>query len=257
MKKMQDLKDYLYSNEHIVVGHRGSSGDAPENTIASFSKAIDDCADMIEADIQMSRDGQIMVIHDKTLERTTNGSGLVKDFTLDELKKYDAGGWFDKRYEGERIPTLDELIELIKGKAYLNIEIKSKENDHTTEIIDKVIEIVEKHDYTNATLFASFNYEYLKYIKTISSDYRCAAVKIPQLDTTPSEISQETGCEGFICSVGELNDEIVADSEQNGIIIGVYSVDSDEELAEALRFNVKALATNFPAKIIASLKTTK
>src|SRR5690606_11528357 len=107
-----------------VTAHRGASAYAPENTMAAFEMALEMGADGIELDVQMSRDGHLVVIHDPTLERTTDGSGLVAQYTLAELRRVDAGAWFDERFRGQRIPTLAEVFELVRGKALLNVELK-------------------------------------------------------------------------------------------------------------------------------------
>lgn len=109
---------------HGVIAHRGSRLKAPENTIASFQQAVADGADAIELDVQLSKDGKLVVIHDSTLERTTNGEGKVSDYTLAELKELDAGSWFDAKFSGEKIPTLQESLVWAKGKTKVDIEVK-------------------------------------------------------------------------------------------------------------------------------------
>jgi glycerophosphoryl diester phosphodiesterase len=107
-----------------VVGHRGASAVAPENTLASFDRAWRDGADVVEFDLHLSADGQVVVIHDATLERTTNGTGYVSETPLSELKRLDAGSWFSPAYAGEPIPTLRELLVWAKGKIGLLMELK-------------------------------------------------------------------------------------------------------------------------------------
>src|SRR5208283_1143731 len=94
-----------------VIAHRGASGHAPENTFAAFQRAVELGATFIETDLHVTRDGRFVAIHDDTVERTTNGSGDVRNFTLDELREVDAGMWFDRTFMGERIPTLEEVLE--------------------------------------------------------------------------------------------------------------------------------------------------
>src|SRR3972149_9393656 len=107
----------------MVIAHRGFSGQAPENTLASFKKARELGSDMIELDVRFSKDGHMVVMHDDTLDRTTNGRGKVADYTLKELKQLDAGSWFAPQFSDERIPNLNEVLELAKGKILVNIEI--------------------------------------------------------------------------------------------------------------------------------------
>lgn len=110
--------------EIVTIAHRGASGLAPENTIASFDKAIDLNADFLELDIQMTRDGVLVVFHDALLNRTSNGNGYLKDYRIDELKKLDAGSWFHRDFRNEKIPTLEEVIFRYKKRTKLLIELK-------------------------------------------------------------------------------------------------------------------------------------
>src|SRR5213075_2825191 len=105
--------------------HRGASRKAPENTLAAFSRAIDDGADGIELDVRLTADGEIVVFHDSRLNRTTDGSGKIERCTLDELKRLSAGSWFHPVFGGESIPTLDQALELVRRRVGVNIELKS------------------------------------------------------------------------------------------------------------------------------------
>ena len=102
--------------EFLILGHRGVAADYPENTMISFRKAIELNMDGIELDVQLSKDGEMVIIHDETLDRTTNGKGYVKDYSFEELRKLDAGSFKGDKFKGEIIPTLDEVFEFFKGK---------------------------------------------------------------------------------------------------------------------------------------------
>src|SRR5918912_617430 len=109
-----------------VVGHRGAMGHCPENTLASFERGLDLGADWVELDVHLSRDGALVVIHDETLERTTNGAGLVKDHDLAELRRLDAGAWFGPEFAGQRLPTLDEALAwAVRRGLVLDVELKN------------------------------------------------------------------------------------------------------------------------------------
>jgi glycerophosphoryl diester phosphodiesterase len=111
-----------------IIAHRGASGHAPENTMAAFERAVALGAPFIETDLHLTRDARFVAIHDKTLERTTNGKGAVRDFTLAELRELDAGMWFDRQFMGERIPTLEEILEFARQHDvvfYLEIKYDS------------------------------------------------------------------------------------------------------------------------------------
>ena len=116
---------WLATNQKpLIVAHRGSSWAAPENTVAAFTQAINDRADAVELDVQLTRDGEIVVFHDRRLERTTNGKGFLREHLLKDLRRLSAGAWFSSRFSSEKIPTLKEVFELMKGTIGINIEIK-------------------------------------------------------------------------------------------------------------------------------------
>lgn len=111
-----------------TIAHRGSSADRPENTLAAYKRAIEAGATAIEVDVRTSKDGVLVVMHDESLERTTDGEGAVGEKTLEELKQLDAGGWFGKEYEGERIPTLEEVLKAADGKVDVLLDLKETGN---------------------------------------------------------------------------------------------------------------------------------
>lgn len=139
-----------------VFAHRGASAYAPENTLAAFQLAITQNSDGIELDVALTADGQVVVIHDNSIDRTTTGRGQVKSMDLSTLRQFDAGSWFGPTFAGERIPTLNEVLELVGEKAITNIEIKPNISrlDQTTKM---VASIVAQHNLENKVIFSSFN----------------------------------------------------------------------------------------------------
>lgn len=144
----------------LVVGHRGVKGFCPENTMASFRTAIALGVDGIEMDINMTKDGHLVVIHDTTVDRTTNGTGLVSDYTLEELKKLDAGIYYGTEFAGEKIPTFREFLELVQDKnLILNVEIK----DYRTEVVDLTIQMLEEFKLTDTYVITCFDADITTY----------------------------------------------------------------------------------------------
>lgn len=154
-------------HETNITAHRGSSKYAPENTLSAFKKAIEDMADYIELDARETKDGHIVIMHDNSVYRTTGATGNISDMTLSEVKKLDAGYLFQDEYKDEKVPTLEEVLELIKGKSIkLNIEIKTYNN--SSEIADKVVSILEKYDMAGRCVITSFDYNTLKEVKRVN-----------------------------------------------------------------------------------------
>ena len=140
-----------------IMAHRGSRINRPENTLAAFEEAVRAGADGIELDVHLSQDGQVVVIHDETVDRTTNGSGLVHQLTLTDIKNLDAGAWFDLAFAGERIPTLLEVLELLEGLGFggrLNIELKRGKNRGMEK---KINSLLQQKNWPFEILFSSFS----------------------------------------------------------------------------------------------------
>ncbi len=147
-------------NDFILIGHRGACYYRPENTLASFKHALKLKCPYLECDVRLTKDKKVILIHDKNLERTTNGKGLVENYTLKELKKLDAGN-------KERVPTLQELINLTKGKAKLVIELKK-----ARDIIKETFKIIKKNKIQDKVLMVSFHSSYLRKIKKLNPEIK-------------------------------------------------------------------------------------
>lgn len=245
---MKPLKEFFDEVDFIIVAHRGSSGTAPENTLASFEQAINAGAHIIELDLQITRDGVPIVFHDKWLSRTTNGSGCTQNLTYEEIRQFDSGFWFSSTFKGERIPSLEEVLDFIQNKVYLNIEIKNIGNNAPT-LIESIISIIYKYNYQDKVVFSSFYYNFLQTIRKIDSQIPTAAIRIPKDTTLPSIISKHLQCQGFICSISEINEEILLDAKQNDLFVGVYSIDTEKDLDRIIKLGGKVIVTNFPFKI--------
>ena len=140
----------------VIIAHRGASAYAPENTLASFELALRQGADAIELDAKLTHDGHIVVIHDQTVDRTTMHAGWVKDLSLAELRKMDAGSHFDIAFRGEAIPTLDEVFKAVGKLTYINVELTNLISplDHLPQ---KTVSLVRRHKITRRVWFSSFN----------------------------------------------------------------------------------------------------
>jgi glycerophosphoryl diester phosphodiesterase len=164
---MINIKYNKNLNTPWIIGHRGYHAKYPENTLASFQAAIAAESSMIELDVMLSADRRMVVIHDETLERTTNGKGSVADLTLAELKQLDAGSWFDPQYANQTIPELSEVLDLFKDRAYVNIEIKSSayEPSHPADAVEKqVVDLLRHKNLLEACMISSFDVNILEQI---------------------------------------------------------------------------------------------
>jgi glycerophosphoryl diester phosphodiesterase len=139
----------------LILAHRGASAHAPENTLAAFTLAMEQGADGIELDVKLTADGQVVVIHDATVDRTTGVQGRVKDLTLDELRSLEAGTFFSEKFKGEKIPTLEEVFDAVGKHAFINVELTNY-NSPRDHLVEMVCMLVKKFGVQKSVLFSSF-----------------------------------------------------------------------------------------------------
>jgi len=250
---MKNLIETFNSVDYFVVAHRGASGIAPENTLSSFAEAIRSGAHFIEMDIQVTADGMPIVFHDKGLSRTTDGIGFASKLTYEELLKFDSGNWFSSEFSGERIPSLQRVLEFVQNQILINIELKNL-GPSPQQHIQKILQIIEQYDYSDKIVISSFYYEQLKIVKELNGQIPTALIRLPKDKRLPSVLAREYHCQGFVCSLEELNWEITKDACDNNLFVGVYTINTPEELEYALQFDIKAIVTNYPAQILSLLK---
>ena len=159
----------------LVIAHRGASAAAPENTIAAFERAVADGADAIELDVHLSRDDQPVVIHDETLERTTDGRGPVRGHTMRELKRLDAGAWRGPGFTGQRLQTLQEVLERFRGRTRFWIELKGG-SDLYPDIEERIVGLLEVYDVIDGALVQSFDHAALARLRSFSRELSLGAL---------------------------------------------------------------------------------
>ncbi|MET3729706.1 glycerophosphoryl diester phosphodiesterase [Fictibacillus halophilus] len=240
----------------LNVAHRGASGYAPEHTITSYKMGEKMHGDYIEVDLQMTKDGELIAMHDETLDRTTNGTGQVKDFTLEEIKQLDAGSWFNEKYpeqakaeyEGLQVPTLEEVFETFGKNANYYIETKSPEVYPGME--QKLVDVVNEYGINKDKLLVqSFSSESL--LKMNEIDH---SVKLVQLldYTSPAELTDKEvqSIKQYAMGIGPNSDmidqEYVQKAVQNGLEIHPYTVNEKEEMQKLIDWGVTGIFTNFP-----------
>lgn len=241
-----------------VIAHRGFSGEAPENTMAAFRKAVDVKADMMELDVLLSKDGQVVVIHDETLERTTNGLGRVADYNYEELARLDAGTWFHPRFEGETIPLLRDVLLFAKGKILVNIEIKTEAwTPNTFEgIASRVVAMVDELGMRDLVIISSFDSRILKQVRQLDSEIKTATLydEDSRGELRPLVLVAEDHSNGFNLSKSEVSGSVVESCHSQGIPVSVYTVNTAEMMDFILGMGVDALFTDNPDVMIGLLK---
>ncbi|MBY6037914.1 glycerophosphodiester phosphodiesterase [Fictibacillus nanhaiensis] len=242
--------------EILNVAHRGASGHAPEHTIKSYKMGEKMHGDYIEVDLQMTKDGHLIAMHDETLDRTTNGTGQVKDHTLEEIKKLDAGSWFNEKYPekakpgyvGLKVPTLEEVFQKFGKNANYYIETKSPEVYPGME--EALVSLVNKYGINKDTLLVqSFSPASLTKMNQIDP-----SVKLVQLMwyTSPAAISDAEleAIKKYAIGIGPnssmIDQAYVQKTVQNGLEIHPYTVNEKEEMKKLIQWGVTGIFTNFP-----------
>ncbi|MEW6622011.1 MAG: glycerophosphodiester phosphodiesterase [Bacillota bacterium] len=232
-----------------LLGHRGVPGEAPENTLVSFKRALDLGIGGVELDVQLSRDGHLVVCHDETLDRTTSGRGYIKDITLTEMKKLDAGSWFHKRYACEQVPVLEEVLDLFKGQDFLlNIEIKSGIILYPG-IEEKLIKVMEDYKVMDKCIVSSFNHYSLVKIKEL-----CPAVKIGLLYyaglVDPWEYALRLKAYSLHPFYPSVTEAMIKKSAAQGIKVIPFPVNKEKLIKTFLEWGVEYVITDIPHKLV-------
>lgn len=222
------------------IAHRGASGHAPENTLAAMLKALSLGADGIELDVHLSKDGVPVVIHDETLERTTNGHGKVSEHTLAALQHFDAGN-------GERIPTLQEVIELVNGNAILFIEIKDPQA--AAAVVDTIAPFAATLGYCYFPII-SFNWDALLHVKTYDPKVLIGAT--PPEDHIPDGFLEEAKAAGMWSvnpCIGLLDNALVEKAKSYGLKLITWTVNNPRDLAIAHSCVVDGIISDYPDRL--------
>jgi glycerophosphoryl diester phosphodiesterase len=228
-----------------VIAHRGASGTCPENTLAAFRRAAALGADMIELDAQRTRDGAVIVIHDWTLERTTDGTGAVGERTLEEVRRLDAGSWFDGAFRGERVPTLAEVLGAVP--LAVNVELKPRGDDGLEAA---ALAVVEAAGVLGRVVFSSFDLASLERLRARSP---LAAVAVLY---EAGSISDATRCAGRVGARAlhlrkdMATGEALAAAAAAGLAVRVWTVNEPAEMARLLGAGVNGIFTDYPERFL-------
>lgn len=235
--------------EFYNVAHRGFSMAAPENTMPSFQKAIEAGANMLEMDVMLTGDNHVIVFHDFSVGRTTNGTGLVKKLNLSHIRSLDAGMWFSHKYVSEQVPLLDEVLELARGKVRLNVEMKHRRRNGAAALVDRCLKIVDRHRMNDDVLFSSFNLEALRHLHDRSPHLRIAPLYRHNLNPTRRSFPLRYGAQGVVLNHLFLNRATVDQFHRLGIHVFVYTVNNLRRIEKMFRIGVDGIVSDNPAAV--------
>jgi glycerophosphoryl diester phosphodiesterase len=241
----------------LVIAHRGDSAHRPENTLASFAGALEVGATVVELDVQLTADGELVVIHDARLERTTTGAGDVRRMALTDVRAVSAGdpARFGSAWKGERVPTLAEALTLLEGRARALIEIKTEsvtdERDGGVEA--RTVEIVRRLGLAETVALISFEHRALVRLKTLAPEIARGHLFGR---TSPDEVlrsAEAAGCSLVMPHKSQLSDELAERVHGAGLTLATWVVDAPEELKQVARFGLYGVGSNCPGVLIDAL----
>jgi len=225
-----------------ITAHRGSSVDAPENSISAIKTAIENGADYAEIDVQQTKDGEVILLHDSNFKRTAGIEKMPVDMNIDEIRKLDIGSWFSDEFKGEKVVTLQEVIDFSEDKIKLNIEIKG--NDRSDMLIEKVVEIINKNNFKNKCVVTSLNYDDLLKVEKLDPNIKTGYImfvamgNIDKLDVDFYSVEESNVSEEFILKAHRIGREV-----------HVWTINTEESMENVLELGVDNIITDYDKKL--------
>ena len=235
----------------VIFAHRGACAHAPENTLSSFNLAVEVGADAIELDVKLTRDERAVVIHDPTLDRTTDGKGKVNEHTLEELKQLDAGAKFNARFTGEKIPTLDEVFESVGKRIFINVELTNYTSGNDA-LIPVVAGIVRRHGLEDSVLFSSFFPKNLVYMRSILTSTPVGLLCLEGIKGIfmRSSFFLKTAPEAIHPYLRDVSRGLVQREHARGRRVHVWTVNAEEDIKRMFVYQVDGFFTDDPLKAL-------
>jgi glycerophosphoryl diester phosphodiesterase len=234
-----------------VIGHRGAMGYAPENTLPSFELGLRQGAQILELDVHLSRDGAVVVIHDVTLERTTDGAGYIGDHTLADLKRLDAGVKHGAAYAGTRIPTLGEVLDWARGRAALAVEIKASEVRYEG-IEARVVDLLARHGMIEHVLVISFDHTCLYEVKRLQPNVATGALYLAR-PVDPAGLMQAAHADVMRPHWAYVTEEEVRVARENGWAIAPWGATESRMWRHLWALGVDVISANHPDRLVSTL----
>jgi glycerophosphoryl diester phosphodiesterase len=236
----------------LVIAHRGSSGTAPENTLAAFRQAIRDGSSMIELDVRLSADAEWIVLHDRSVRRTTGAQGTVPHWSAPELRTLDAGSWYSPAFAGERIPMLREVVKMLPVRVGLDIEVKTDGEKRRPEVMARTLgPLALAESRRRMLLVTSFDHRFLRafhrYYPAVPLGVLYRAVR--DAGRGPTRLAKDAGAQVFLCSFVQARRRAVKTAHRNGLRYFVYGVNTARRLERMERYGVDGILTDYPAKM--------
>jgi glycerophosphoryl diester phosphodiesterase len=241
------------SSNQLIIAHRGAAGHAPENTLSAVRKAIEMHADAVEIDVRQTRDSQIVAMHDEDVDRTTNGKGDVRELTLRELKQFDAGTWFSENFKDERVPTLQEIIDVLDSTTKLIVELKEGA-ETSPDIEQRVVDIVEKNNLGQRVILKSFDREVLSRIRVYAPEIPLLYVYVFAIPLLNLTVDQGISAGDLLKMDVEylqphkifLTQSFISSAKEKGYKVIAWDVKTEANMKDIIALGVDGIETDYP-----------
>jgi glycerophosphoryl diester phosphodiesterase len=237
-----------------VFGHRGAMGYAPENTFASIERAVEIGVDAIELDVHLTADGEVVVIHDHELDRTTDGDGILGEKTLAELKSLDAGKHFGDEFTGQRIPTLGEVLEWAHGRCVLDIEIKGGPWPYAG-LEAKVVDLIREHEMIDQTIVISFEHPTVARVKALAPEIATGTLWSAR-PIDPVAVAQAAGANAILPFWSYCDADTVERAHAAGLSVHPWATSSPAVVERLIALGVDSICSNHPDVVVGALRHT-
>lgn len=238
-----------------IIGHRGAAGIRPENTIASFQKAIDLKVDYIETDVHVSKDGALIIMHDNKVDRTTNGKGEIKDLDADYIKQLDAGSWFSQEYKNEKVPDLSSLLDLIDGKTKLLLEIKWPSSGIYENVVPKIIDLIREKKAESWVVLQSFETRYLEQAHQLAPEIELQQLAFGEAKILPFYFDRKPKFGSFTplpyCKSVNLfylyvNKSFTEKMNNSNATVFAFTVNTKSKMIKTINLGAAGIITDYP-----------
>ncbi|MEW6273269.1 MAG: glycerophosphodiester phosphodiesterase family protein [Thermodesulfobacteriota bacterium] len=236
--------------DFVRIAHRGASGECPENTLVAFRRALEQGAMMIECDLQLTADGHVVVFHDWTLERTTNGSGVVCELALEAIRRLDAGSWRDRRFAGEPVPTLGETLDLVLPAAALNLELKSRgTRDDARRLARAAVAAVAERGALDRVVFSSFDPVCVEAARAESDDARIGILwDDPPFDRA-WQLAAASGAVALHPRASTVTPDLIRAAHERRLAVYVWTVNAPADMLRLARAGADGLMSDHPERL--------